>query len=322
MRKKEKRSPLLWLLLSLAALGLFAWALRGVELAEIGRVLSQISGGQIITLLVVNGAIVLLMSLRWWLILRAQGFLLPILRIVRYRLAAFGVSYFTPGPHFGGEPLQVVLLRQEHSLESSSAVVSVTLDKVLDLLSNFGFLSIGIAIVLRNGLIGSELLIGVQTISAVLLVLPLLYLLALLRGWAFVTYLLAKVKQNWAMLAKDGEAQLIILLRDKRKLVVQSLMVSALLWIALLFEYWLALRYLGLNLGLVQLLAIVVAARLAMLAPTPGALGALEAAQVVAMQSQGFDPSYGLSLSLLIRARDILFGGLGLWLGGRLLRQK
>jgi hypothetical protein len=30
----------------------------------------------------------------------------------------------------------------------------------------------------------------------------------------------------------------------------------------------------------------------------------------------GFDPAIGLSLSLLIRARDVLLGGLGLWWGG------
>lgn len=322
MKVKGKRSPVLWLLLGLLALGLFAWALRGVALAEIGQALSQISGEQILVLFLVNGAIVLLLGLRWWLILNAQGHKLPFLGVTSYRLAAFGVSYFTPGPHFGGEPLQVIFLRQRHSLDNSSALASVTLDKVMDLLSNFGFLSIGIAVVLRNGLLGSEFLFGVQAVSAFLLVLPLLYLFALLRGWGFVTHLLAKAEQNWATLAKDGEEQLIVLLREKQNLVVQSLMVSALVWFALLFEYWLGLRFLGLDLSLVQLLAIVVAARLAMLAPTPGALGALEAAQVVAMQSQGFDPAYGLSLSLLIRARDLLFGGLGLWLGGRLLRGK
>lgn len=279
-------------------------------------------GGQIFVLLLVNTGIVLLLGLRWWLILRAQGQELPFLSLARYRLAAFGVSYFTPGPHFGGEPLQVIFLRQRQAIPASSALASVTLDKVIELLSNFGFLSIGIAFVLRSGLLGSDLLFGVQAISAILLLLPLFYLFALLLGRGPLNRLLAKAGQDWAKAAKSGEAQLITLLREKRTLLPHTLMASIVVWTALLFEYWLALRFLGLNLSLIQLLAIVVAARLAMLAPTPGALGALEAAQVLAMQAQGFDPAFGLSLSLLIRARDLLFGGLGLWLGGRTLRKK
>jgi len=321
MTELRKGSPILWLLLTLFALALLAWALRTVPLAEIGRILTQISGEQIFVLFLVNGAIVLLLGMRWWLILRAQGYQLPFLSIARYRLAAFGVSYFTPGPHFGGEPLQVIFLHQRHAVDTSSALASVTLDKVIELLSNFGFLSVAIALVLRNGILGSELLFGVQAVSVIFLFLPVLYLSALLLGQGFVSRLLANTEKNWAEAVKGGEEQLIELLRENRTLLLSTLMASILVWFALLLEYWLALRFLGLNLSLIQLLAIVVAARLAMLAPTPGALGALEAAQVLAMQTLGFDPAFGLSLSLLIRARDLLFGGLGLWLGGRALRQ-
>jgi hypothetical protein len=38
----------------------------------------------------------------------------------------------------------------------------------------------------------------------------------------------------------------------------------------------------------------------------------LEASQVLAMTALGFSPALGLSASLLIRARDISLGGLGL----------
>ena len=73
--------------------------------------------------------------------------------------------------------------------------------------------------------------------------------------------------------------------------------------------------FLGLKLTALELTLVIVAGRLALLAPTPGALGALEASQILAMQSLGFEPAYGLSLALLIRARDIFFGLSGLLLG-------
>jgi hypothetical protein len=34
----------------------------------------------------------------------------------------------------------------------------------------------------------------------------------------------------------------------------------------------------------------------------------------------GFNPAVGISLSLLIRVRDVVLGGFGLWLGGVLSR--
>jgi uncharacterized membrane protein YbhN (UPF0104 family) len=46
----------------------------------------------------------------------------------------------------------------------------------------------------------------------------------------------------------------------------------------------------------------------------PGGLGALEAGQTLAVSALGFEPSFGISISLLIRARDLFLGGAGLWL--------
>jgi hypothetical protein len=49
-------------------------------------------------------------------------------------------------------------------------------------------------------------------------------------------------------------------------------------------------------------------------------LGALEASQVYALTAMGYTPAIGISLSLLMRARDILNGGLGLLLAGNFVR--
>jgi uncharacterized membrane protein YbhN (UPF0104 family) len=57
-------------------------------------------------------------------------------------------------------------------------------------------------------------------------------------------------------------------------------------------------------------------ARLAILFPLPGGLGVLEASQVFAMSTLGLEPAIGLSAALLIRLRDVLLGGAGLWWGG------
>ncbi len=81
-------------------------------------------------------------------------------------------------------------------------------------------------------------------------------------------------------------------------------------------EYWLILQLLGTELTLLQTLAALAMARLAILFPLPGGLGVLEASQVVAMTVLGLDPAIGLSAGALIRLRDVQLGGLGLWWGG------
>ena len=309
------RSRWLGFVFFLLALALLVWALRGVPFEDIGAVLGRLSLGQILLLVAVNVVIVALLGLRWWLILRAQGHAIPFVATTRYRLAAFGVSYFTPGPHFGGEPLQVYFVRQRHGVPGSSAVAAITLDKVIEMLSNFAFLSVGLALVVGGGVLGDFELPGVQWGALALLVLPLAYLLVLGAGGRPLSRLGARLPERWAAALAATEQQLSDLTRQNPGLLAQVLVASAVVWGALLFEYWLALRFLGLALSGLQMLAVVVAARVAMLAPTPGALGALEAGQVLAMQSMGFDPALGLSLSLLIRARDVLFGLVGLWLG-------
>jgi uncharacterized membrane protein YbhN (UPF0104 family) len=98
--------------------------------------------------------------------------------------------------------------------------------------------------------------------------------------------------------------------------LLAALLVSLVSWGTLIGEYWLALYVLGASLTPGQLVTALIAARIAILFPLPGGLGALEASQVLAMEVLGLDPALGLSLSLLIRSRDVLLGVLGLWWGG------
>ena len=94
-------------ILALVAAGLLlAWSIRNVPIKNVVAALSSLQAWQIAAILVLNSGIILLFALRWWLILARQGYSLPYLDIARFRLAAFSISYFTPGQHFGGEPFR------------------------------------------------------------------------------------------------------------------------------------------------------------------------------------------------------------------------
>lgn len=303
---------ILWAL----ALLLVLWVLSQVPLQDILTILAQLKLWEIALLLLVNASIIIFFGLRWWLILRALGHKIPYISVTRYRLAAFGVSYFTPGPHFGGEPLQVYYLRQKHTVPGTTAVASLALDKTFELLANFAFLSFGIALILSSGMFGSLADTRALPLSFILLILPLVYMALLWGQRQPLTALIRLLPARWGHrlleLFRSTEEQMNAFCRQYPIVLLQSVLVSGLVWVALVFEYWLALRFLGANMNFFEIIGIMTAARIALLTPLPGALGALEASQVLALQALGFEAAFGLGIGLLIRARDVLFGLLGL----------
>lgn len=315
------------LLTWLIALLLLAWALRGLDAPALLGALLRLKPWQILTLILLNGAILLLFSSRWWLFVRAQGYRTPLLSILRYRLAAFSVSYFTPGPQFGGEPLQVYLLHRREGLPGPAALTAVTLDKLLELATNLGFLAWALFWVLSSGLFPGLTqpltLAGVLVLSGV----PLVYLGALWVGRLPFSWLLKKAPvrfqavpsiQKLFAFVYSSETEASAFCTQHPFAFLQGAALSLLAWGLTVAEFWLTLRFLGLEMSLVPALGVMVAARLAFLAPTPGGLGALEAGQVWALGILGYPPAAALSLVLLIRARDVSFGLGGLWLLSRL----
>ena len=306
------------------AVALLWFVLRGMDWQAVGDVLKQLTPVQLILLLLVNALIVLLFGARWWLILRAQGYRLPLLRVSAYRLAGFGVSYFTPGPQFGGEPLQVILLVRRENVPSTAAAASVVLDKLLELASNFAFLAFGVAVLAggelldaRTGPIGMAIAIG-------MLLLPLGYLILLSKGNKPLGRLVQQISNSVRRLEPaaewmfSAEAEAAAFVKKHRVVFLLAVLLSGVVWAALVLEYLLAIRFLGFQLTFLQVVSVMTAARLAVLLPMPGGLGTLEAALVLVSQALGQGTAPGVSLSLLIRARDVLFAAAGLWLGRRI----
>ncbi len=291
----------------------------------IAEILRQLSVIQIGLLLVVNAAIITLFGLRWWLLLRSQGHHLPYLAIMRYRLAAFGVSYFTPGPQFGGEPLQVYYLRKYHDLPTVDILASLSLDKLFELMANFTFLAVGIVYVFVGGYLDIDENLPMLPPILILTALPWGYLVLLYFGVKPLSWMSSRIAamrssnaqiQTISTTIERAETQTADFCRSKFIIVVGLMLLSGLVWLALICEYWLALRFLGVEISLGNTLVFITAARLAFLMPLPGGLGSLEISQVLAAGALGFGSEFGASVGLLIRLRDITFGLLGLIWGG------
>lgn len=318
------------LILALLASALW-WGLRNIPLDEIGATLSRLTLGQILVIIGVNILVLVVFTTRWWLILRALGHHVPFLHLVGYRLAGFGLSYFTPGPQFGGEPLQIHLIRSRHPIPTSSAIAAVSLDKLFELLANFSFLAIGILAITRSDLFQDRSAAPFILLAGLLLLLPGVYLLSLRVGWRPLRWIIHRAPrrillhpfvQTTSQALLSSEARMIHFCQQRLPSLVKVLIISLFSWLFVMTEYWLTLAFLGQRLELAHLLSLLAAARIAFLLPSPGALGTLEASQILMMQALGLSPALAVSVALLIRGRDLVLGSLGLGLGSYLSRRE
>jgi uncharacterized protein (TIRG00374 family) len=319
-KPRRRIRTLLPILIWLVAAVLLWWALRSVDVFEIWATIRNLGWAAFLGLMGVNAVVFLLLTGRWWSIVRAQGHDIPYLRLAIYRLASFAISYFTPGPQFGGEPLQAHLISAGHAMPVRSAVADIALDKILELLVNFTFLALGALAILRLQFLpdaGPELLIAAIGMASV----PALLLALMISGRQPLSWLLQRVPlqldPRLPGLARlrdaliEVESQVGVFCRVHPVGLLRALFFSILSWVGLVLEYWLMVRLLGAPLGLVATIGVMAGARFAFLTPLPAGIGALEASQVLAFSALGYPPTVGISVGLLIRGRDVLFGGLG-----------
>lgn len=320
---KLDRSRLSQMLFFLALAALLAWALRNVPLYDIWLVVRRLHAWQLGILLFLNGLIYVLLSLRWWLVVRAGARQVPYWPLLLVRLAVFGVSYFTVGPQVGGEPLQVLALQRRYRVPYSQATASVLMDKLLEFLVNFLLLAIGLSAILRAGLLaqGNPSTLPVLILLSLLVAWPPLHIGLMYFGRLPLTILLARLpfvpkRSGFVRFVRASEWMASRFCRRHMRALLLALFVSLLAGCGMLLEYGLVLNFLAINLPFWSVVAGWTAGWLSFLVPLPGGLGALEASQVFALGAFGIPAAKAIGVTLLVRARDLIVGGFGLLLAG------
>lgn len=317
---------LIWSLVLL----LFWWLLRTVTIADLLPIFQRLTLGNIALLVLANLVVLITLCGRWWLFLNGAGYSLPFWRLLGYRVAAFAVSYFTPGPHLGGEPLQVYLVSKRHGVPPAVAIATVTLDKILELVINFLVLGAGLVFLLQQPQLATLLAPATLYLAFALSLLPIVLLLALFASrHALVRWVtqppratrtgvpfLAKHLNRWLHIIEQSELRIMALWRSNPRLFVIACGISLLSWAALIGEFWYMTSVLGLALSFREAFTLLLAMRVAILLPMPAGLGAVEAGLTLVTTALGLPPATGLGLSLLIRLRDVSLGLIGLWLAG------
>ena len=307
------RASTITLLLWLSAIALVTWILKDLPLAAMLQGLMQLNAGQWSLWLALNVLVVALSTLRWHALVRALSGRVNFFALTLIRLAGQTISFVTPGPQFGGEPMQLYWLYKRQALPLHKAVLSLGLDRFLELWVNFAVLLLGaILLLLSPRMAFADWNQIVLVLIFLLLGIPILFI-GLLRRPQWLTRRLNPLLARWlthprlATLNSHHDAleeDLRELLRNRKLVLVQTLGISIFNWIIILAELWLLLLFAQVNVDLQGFTLIAIAIRLAMLLPLPGGIGTIEAALLWSMQMLGYEIGDALVLIALMRLRD------------------
>jgi uncharacterized protein (TIRG00374 family) len=325
-----------WRVLQLAALysllaALLYFALRNAPLIEIWNAIHQLKLWQIAVLAILNILIYLLVTLRWWIVIRAQRKSIPFLPLVLVRVAVFGISYFTLGPQVGGEPLQVLYLQRKYGMTYTRATSTVIMDKLLEFLANFFLLVFGLMAVLQAGILSTNgskplgSLTGVVALAA-LLAWPPIHITLMMRGVYPIGAVLRLLSSRfgnpkWMRFLIAAERMAGKFCQRTPRALLMAVVASVAAGAGMVSEYLLITTFLGINLHGWQTLAAWTTSWLAFLVPLPGGLGALEASQVFTLGVFEVSAALAIGVALLMRARDLLIGSLGLLVASRAMER-
>ena len=346
MTKNQWRylTVLLWVL----ALALAGWALWQLPLRDIGVSVSRLRWRDWLLWISINVVILYLAVKRWQILGWALSSPLWLSDLFRLRQAGSAVSFITPGPPFGGEPLQLYWLKQRFNIPLHKSVAMLGMDRFVEMGSNFAVLLAGVLVLLGTALLPAGEWLQISLALILMLTGMLLAAAVVIRHPQWLADRFRPLAQRWRQarngdepdLPADQQAQskgeqaqstsggwsaMVTLLRsalsDQRPKLWTALILSLLGWAMLLLELFVLLRMLGIQPEIQDLIMIMVGMRLAMLLPVPGGIGTIEASLLWSFSLLGLPVAAAGMLIALIRLRDAVVLIIGLLclgsLGGR-----
>lgn len=310
MGKTTVAVVLLWL----GAIGLAGWTLSQLPIREILTHLQGVSAAEYLVWGALNVIIILVFNQRWWLISHAIKAPVNFLQLLFIKLAGQSISFITPGPQFGGEPLQVFWLWRCAQLPVHKALLTLGLDRVFEFIINFAVLLLCVALLLTTSASDSaDWNIVFAILLATTIALTLFGGLIFRRPQWLVNRLdklahhwhdhprLKSAFTHWTLLRED----LRTCLTQKKKALIYAALLSVAGWVGIFAELKLVLWLTDIHLDLAGFLLFFVAMRLALLLPLPGGIGTMEAAIFWTFHYLNMPEASALVVIALMRLRDL-----------------
>ena len=270
------------------------------------------------TLFLVNLVILFLAVKRWQIISQIFGVEISFARLFIIRQAGSTFSFVTPGPQFGGEPLQALWLNRDQGIPLDNTIASIGADRFIEIFINFSFLFLGILLVIQGNieadLSSAGFFVSLSLICLITLLSLLFYKHRFIVSSLFSLYRLVFQKTS----DKDQEQRIttsisVIFSRiEKEKLKVSfAIVIGAFGWLALIFELYLMMRALNLTLDLYEIVFVMLGIRIALLMPIPGGVGTIETSLIWSFGILGLSLVGAAGVIALNRIRDLIILALG-----------
>jgi uncharacterized protein (TIRG00374 family) len=263
------------------AIGLLAFFLSRVPLAEIGRRLAHVSPGWLAASVVLSVFVFVLRAVRWIWILEPVG---RVPFVPAFRATAIGFAANTILPARAGEVLRPAILARERGLPFAALLASIVFERVLDALAQLFFLGIALASGADSGTTGimasSRTRWVVAAIAGGAIAVALFAVVWRQTTERVLESLFRVLPERFRSIARrisntflDGFASL----RTPRLLLLVSAG-SVGMWFVINVQIYCVMRAFGLDLPLTAAYVVTTAAVLGLAVPTPGGVGGYHAA--------------------------------------------
>jgi len=321
-----KRFVLGMLLLGTVLLGVVLWQ---TNLAEVGARLREVGPWAVVGILGAYFVGHLMLAASWLLTVRGVP-CTPrwIWRMWRVLMVGSALEAITPFAGLGGEPVKAILLKRHYGIPFTDGATSLVLARMMDLLAQMIVISVGFVLILRAGVLDPAYRAAAGAGLALFALAVLAFLLAQTRrGFSRLRVWLERSPLGKRLSERAVEAlnsvhevedQLVAFYGLQRPRAALSVFFALVEWTGNAVAIWIAMNALGYPTGFSD--AIVIEAFVALVRSTfffvPGDIGTQEAAQVLICAALTGSPEAGLALATIRRARDLLWIGCGLAIGG------
>jgi len=287
--------------------------LRELPITEMGLKLAKISPSAWFILFIINVAILFSAAVRWKVLASIFDADLSLADLFKIRQAGSTISFVTPGPQFGGEPLQVYWLHQKYGVPIDIALTTLGSDRLLETIINLFVLVIGIAFVIGTGIDAdfSKALLVTSITLAILIMLTILILKKprwLAKIFGFLSSRLKKkipYLENYHEISKTIDRLLTQVKKNQSSVFLASILGLA-GWFLLMLELYFMMKILNLTPNFYDIIFIMVGIRLALLMPIPGGVGTVEASLLWSFSILNLSAAGAGGLIALSRFRDIM----------------
>ena len=314
LNKKTVFNSLIWLTAGVLIV------LTALEL-PIGDMLQRISSVSFsiwIILLFVNLVILFLAVKRWQILSQIFGVKISFMRLFIIRQAGSTFSFLTPGPQFGGEPLQAYWINRDQGVPLNETIASIGADRFIEIFINFSFLLFGILLVIQ-GNIEADLSKAVFFVAISLICLIIILSLLFYKHRFIVNALFSLYRKVFHEPSDKNQEQRIItsiaaifsrIEKDKLR-VLFAIVIGAFGWLALIYELYLIMSALNLTPNLYETVFVMLGIRIALLMPIPGGIGTVETSLIWSFGVLGFNLVGAGGVIALSRIRDVVILILG-----------